>query len=312
MNNDFKKVLIVIWGIIAIGLIAILVYGISNRNNTEEEFSFYNNAVSSELTVQKDENIDLNNINKINVEFSSSNIIVQTTDEPSIRIVQQSSRTLTENEKFTVKKQDNEVTIKRGDSKKFFSIFSFTNMQDKIEVYIPENYIADIDIETSSGNIEFNSDIKLSNVNCKASSGCIVSKDNINATDVNLEASSGDISLGTLITNNYNVEASSGNIKINSLAGSGKLDTSSGNIKVQYKDIAEYSEVNASSGNIDLVIPEGLSFDFSGQCSSGRINSKYDLNYKNKKQNEATVKIGSGPYKKVSASTNSGNININD
>ena len=312
MNKDFKKILIVIWSIIAIGLIVILVYGISNRNNTEEEFSFFNNAVSSELTVQKDENIDLNNINKINVEFSSSNIIVQTTDEPNVRIVQKSSRTLTDNEKFTVTKQDNEVTIKRGNSKKFFNIFSFGNMQEIIEVYVPKDYNADMDIETSSGNIEFNSDIKLRNVNCTTSSGCLESKNNINATDINVEVSSGEISLETLITNNYNVEVSSGNIKINSLAGSGKLYTSSGNIKVQYKDIAEYSEVKASSGNIDLVIPEGISFDFSGECSSGSVNSSYDLNYKNKKQNEATFKIGSEPYKKVSASTSSGNININD
>jgi len=312
MNRSLKKILIVTWSIVAIGFTALLVYGISNQNGVNGIFDSYNNSMNSDMTVQKDENVDVNNIKNINVNFSSSNVIIKTTDESNIRIIQKSSRTLTNDEKFQIIKKDSDVTIKRGNSKKFFNIFSFGNMQEIIEVYVPKDYNANMDIETSSGNIEFDADIKLSNVNCKTSSGCLVSKSNINATDINLEVSSGDISLGTLITNNYNVEASSGNIKINSLAGSGKLDTSSGNIKVQYKDIAEYSEANASSGNIDLVIPEGLSFDFSGECSSGRVNSNYDLNYKNKKQNEATVKMGSGPYKKISASTSSGNININD
>lgn len=310
MNRNLKIILIVIWSIVAIGFTAILVYGISNQNGVSGAFDFCNNSMNSEVAVQKDEKVDLKNIDKINVDFSSSNIIIKTTEDINLRIIQKSAKTLTESEKFQIIKTNNEITIKKGNSIKFSNIFSFGNNQEIIEVYVPKNYNSDMDFETSSGNIEFDSDIELGNVNCEASSGNLFSNCNLRVKDINLEVSSGNISFEALLTNSYNIDASSGNIKINSLAGSGKLKTSSGNIKIQYKDITEESEATASSGDIDLVIPEGLSFEFSGECSSGKINSDFELNYKDKKHNEATGKVGSAPYKKIKARTSSGSINV--
>lgn len=312
MNRTLKIILIVIWSIIAIGFTVLFVYSINNRDEAYGMFSSFDDSINSECTVQKDENIDINGTNKIDVSFSSSNIIIITTDEPNIRIVQKSSKTLTDDEKFQSIKSNNEITIKKGNLKEFFNIFNFGSKQEVIELYIPKNYNGDLNIDTASGDIEFNSDIELSNANFETSSGNIVLENSIKTKDINLETSSGNISLGTLITNRYNMESSSGNIKVNSLTGSGDIDTASGNIKVQYKDISDYSKVSASSGDIDLFIQDGLSFEFSGECSSGRISSNYDLSYKGKKHNEATAKIGNGPYIKIDASTSSGDIEINN
>jgi lia operon protein LiaG len=312
MNMRLKKILLVMWLIIAVGFTTLLIHGILNKSGSTGFFRLIGNSIESKLTIQKDENIELNTINKINLDFTSSDIIVQTTNEPNIRVVQTSASTLTDDEKFTVTKTDNEVTIKRSNSQNKFSIFHFGKLEEKIELYIPENYNNDLDIRSSSGNIEFFSDISLGNINCNASSGNLVGESNITAKDINLKASSGNIRLDSLISNNYKFETSSGNIRINSLSGSGELQTTSGNIHVESKNITEHLNATASSGNIDLVIPKGLSFEFNGVCSSGNVKSNFDLNYKNKDGNEATAKIGSGPYKQIDLTTSSGNINISN
>ena len=292
MNIRLKKILLVMWLIIAVGFTTLLIHGILSKNGSSGFFSLIGNSMESKLTIQKDENIELNTINKINLDFSSSDIIVQTTNEPNIRAVQKSASTLTDDEKFTVANTNNELTINRGNSQKMFSIFNFGKLGEKIELYIPKNYNKDLDIRSSSGNIEFKSDISLGNINCNARSGNLVVENNITAKDINLKVSSGNIILESLISNNYKFGASSGNITINSLSGSGELQT--------------------TSGNVDLVIPKGLSFEFNGSCSSGNISSNFDLSYKNEDGNEATAKIGSGPYKKIDVKARSGNISISN
>jgi len=311
MNRELKKILIVMWLVIAVSFSSLLVYGILNNNESRGFFSFLQNSMESTLNIQKDENIEISSINKINVDFSSSNIIVLTTDELKMRVVQKSSRKLSNDEKFTVTNENNEVTIKRSNSRRIFSIFSFGN-SEKIELYIPKSYNKDLNLHSSSGNIEFISEIAIGNLSCIASSGNLVGDNNITTKDINLNVSSGNIDFASLISNNYKIEASSGNIKINSLSGSGELQTTSGNIKAKYKDISEYSKATVGSGNVDLIIPKSLSFEFSGNCSSGNINSNFDLNYKNKKGNEATAKVGNGPYKKIDVKASSGNISVSN
>ncbi len=312
MNRNLKIIRIAMWSIVAIGLTAILILGISSSNGISGIFHFTKNIIDSDVTVQKDENVEINGVDKVIVDFSSNNIIVKITDEDNMRIIQKSNRTLKDDEKFQVIKGNNQVTIKEGNFENLTDLWNFGNTEDLIEIYVPKNYNSDLDIETSSGDIEFESDMKLSNVNFSASSGSIVSKWNMDVKDINIETSSGDISIETLTTPTYKIKASSGEIKINSLTGSGKIDTSSGDIKVQYKDVEEYSEVTASSGEIDLKLPEGISFEFKGKCGSGEINSSLDLNYEDEDHHEATMKSGNGSYKKINANTSSGDISISN
>lgn len=312
MNRSLIKILIGIWLIIAVGFTALLVYGIYYNKGAGDIFSLFKWRGVSNLTVQKDENISLDNFSKINIDFSSADIIIQTTDGTNMRVVQKSSNKLTDGERFTVTKQDDVVTIKRNNSKINFTIFNFGNFGQRIEVYIPKNYNKDLGIRSSSGNIVFNSNIKLNNINCETRSGNLDGEDNINVEDANLKANSGNINVGALISKSYKINTTSGNIKINSLSGSGEVKASSGNVKVNYKDISEYSNVSARSGNVYLAIPKELSFEFNGKCNSGDIRSSFNLNYTNKRENEATAQVGSGPYKKIKVDTSSGDISISN
>lgn len=311
MNRNLKIIRIAMWSLVALGLTAILILGITNSNGINGVFNL-TNIIDSNIAVQKDENLEIKSVNKIIVDFSSSDIIVKVTDEDNMRIVQKSSKTLKDDEKFQVIQGNNQITIEKRKFGNLSNTWSFGNFKEVIEIYLPKKYNSDLDIETSSGDIKFDSDIILSNANFSASSGDIVSKYNLEVKDFNIETSSGDISIETLTAPTYKIKATSGDIKINSLSGSGQVDTSSGDIKVEYKDIEEYSEVTATSGDVKLTIQKGMSLEFKGKCSSGDINSNLDLNYKDENHHEATARIGNGPYKKISVNTSSGDISISD
>lgn len=310
MSRNLIKILIGIWIIIAVALTGFLVYALHYNKSAGWGFSIFKGRDVSMLTVQKDENLPLDNFNKINVNFSSADIIVQSTDESNLRVVQKSTGKLKDEEKFVINKENDNIIIQRKTSRVGFSIFNIGNLQESIEIYIPKSYTKSLDIQSSSGNVIFNSDISLNNINCTARSGNLQGETNINANDVNLKASSGNINVENLTSKNYKVNTSSGNIHIGSISGSGEVAASSGNIRIKYKDISEYSNVSANSGNVNLIVSEGLSFEFNGKCNSGDIDSNFDLNYKSKRGNEATAQVGSAPYKKINARTSSGNIDI--
>lgn len=311
MNRTLKIIRIAMWSLVALGLTAILILGITNSNGISGVFHF-TNIIDSNIAVQKDEKLEIKGVNKIVVDFSSSDIIVKVTDEDKMRIIQKSSNNLKEDEKFQVIQGNNQITIEKRKFGNLSNTWSFGNFKEVIEIYLPKNYNSDLDIKTSSGDINFDSDIILSNANFSASSGDILSKYNLEVKDFNIETSSGDISIEALTSPTYKIKATSGDIRISSLSGTGKIDTSSGDIKVQYKDIEDYSEVTATSGDVKLTIQKGMSLEFKGKCSSGDINSNLDLNYKDEDHHEATANIGNGPYKKINVNTSSGDISISD
>ncbi len=311
MNKQFIKIMIVLWSLIALFLTALLVYGITSGKGTNDIFSFgqWNTGSAS---VQKEEETSIDNCEKISLDFFSADIEISTSKESTLKIVQEARGTMKEAEKFSLARSGNTIEIKDGRSNLTFNIFGLGISDIKVKLSIPEGYNKDLEIKSASGNITFNSDMDLNNVKCTLSSGNINSGGSISASQISLKDTSGNINIDNLQVKTYDLSTSSGNIKIMSLYGSGQVKASSGNIIINYKDISEESTVEANSGNVILTVLKGISFEFYGKCSSGEINSTFDLNYKNKKGNEATAKVGEGPYKKINARTSSGNINISE
>lgn len=310
MNKTLIKVLIVIWSIIAIFFTSLFIYCIINKGVNNMPFYFdFDNSDNANLNVQLDKEISSDNINKISVDCLSSNIVILNSDDSNIRVVQKSTKDLSDNQKCQINQGNEELTVKL-DNYRNFGFFSFNTNKNIVEIYIPKNYNKDLYLKTASGDIQFNSELKLNSLTCKDSSGDVKSKEKINTNDANINISSGDIDLYGIISNNYDIETASGDISVDSLSGSGKVSTASGDIKLKYNDIAESSKVHTASGDIDLTVPAELSFEFNGSCTSGNISSNLNLDYtKGKKQ--ASFSSGNESNKKIDASTLSGDISIN-
>lgn len=309
MDRNLKIAMIVMWSVIAVVLTALLIFGITTGRTARNIFRVgsFNLGPSK---IQKQDSVSLDNCSKINVDFSSSDIVVKTTSDNELKVIQRGNGTFKDDEKFTLSNDGNAVTIQQGRSHLGFFIFGFGTTGGEIELDIPESYAKDLVLESTSGDIAFDSDIKLNSLKCTQSSGDFECSSNIKADDISLDTTSGDIDARSISCSKYDVSSSSGDIEIKSLSGSGQIEATSGEIRVSYSDISDYSNISVSSGDIHLTVPKNLSFEFSGKCTSGDINGDLDMNYKNKRGNEATAKVGSGPYKKINAETTSGDINI--
>lgn len=303
MNNKLLKIRIILWGILAVVLIWLLVFSASK--------GIHFNEMNGPVTIQKEQTVSSDNINKINIDFLSSDIYVKTTDDANIKIVQKSTGKMKDNAKFTVSKNGDTLNVNHGANQIGFFFLGFGPLDNSVEIDIPKNYNKDLNIVSQSGNVILNSDMSLNSLSCYQSSGDFNSSFISNSNKTSIRASSGDIHINELDTNSYTVKDTSGDISIKSLSGTGKVSATSGNVSINYKDIADSSTASSMSGDVRLSVPKDLSFDFKGNCVSGDINSNFDLNYKNKKGNAAEGKVGNGPYKTINASVASGDIDIN-
>ncbi|WP_123053239.1 DUF4097 domain-containing protein [Clostridium sp. JN-1] len=311
MNRRLIKILIIIWSVIAFIAAAFLVYGISHAGSFGM-FEF--GHIDDSYIVQKSQSIQVSNCNKIGLNFPRGNVIIQTTNEPSLKVVQSSSRKLKDKDKFTIKKQGDNIQIETGAKNRAFtfSIFDFDEdtSNEKIEIYIPKDYAKDLDVNTSSGNILFSSDMKLNDINCSQGSGDFKIQNSITANNAAIKTNSGDIYIASLDSKYYNIEAASGDILVKYILGSGNAKAVSGNIKMNYKSIGEYAKASSTSGDVKLILPQNLSFKFEGECTSGDIKGDFPLNYENDRKSKASAQVGNDPYKTIDVSTVSGDIDI--
>ena len=392
MNRKLKMITLILWIIIVITLLFILIYNISSGNKIGFNINLTGKEFSN-MTVQKEESMSLDECANIKIDFASEEIKLTTIDDDDLKIIQESSKQLNDNEKFIITKSGDTITVQRSNTNIIsgFHFFQFQNRGvQRIQVLVPKKYTKALNITSTSGDINITSPLSLSNIDCNASSGKITCSDNmqiedkalfkltsgdielkgvsakessfetssgkitcsdniqiqdkvlfkstsgdiklkgVSAKESSFKASSGKISLDGTITSekseiktssgdvginelnsDYDIGTSSGQIRINSLLlGSGNIESSSGNINIAYKDIRDYSNLKSSSGEVHASIDKGLSFEFEGRCTSGEIDSNFDLSYKNKKGNEANGNVGEGPYKKITINTSSGDISV--
>lgn len=270
------------------------------------------NLIDNENKIQKEELIDLVGCNDIIINFTSENIVISLTKDTKLKVVERSNVDLKDEEKFICKKVGNRLEINQGERNSISYIFKIGSFNKKIEVFIPESYKENLEVNSSSGNIKINDSLNLNSVKCTQNSGNFKCEGALAANEVALKVSSGNISAKEILSKTYKINASSGNVRVGAILGSGDVVASSGNIEIEYKDIEEYSTVKANSGNVKLSVPKDLNFEFWGECGSGDIRSSFDINYKNRHGNKATVTVGNEPHKKITVNTGSGNINLRE
>lgn len=290
-NKGVKIVLIIILAILVIALVNFMIYAIINRNNDYSvKFSLIAFGDNTEKIFEKE--YEPGELDKINVDVSSSNVIIEKADVDKIKVTAYGEK----DEKINETINDKELSITKNNMKVFiFAMFYWTD--EKIIIQVPNDCDEEFNIHTSSGDISApnleNNVINLksssgkiecgniNNGNFKSSSGDITvgsgneitlqtSSGSIKAGDFNkisAEASSGDIEVGkvggsTIKTSSGKIlvdsvkrlqaEASSGNIVISKINEYCNLKTSSGNIDIESLNIIENSFISAKSGNVDI------------------------------------------------------------
>lgn len=255
---------------------------------------------SGNLELVNTQEIKLDNITDININYSSERVSLFMGTADSLIIKEYMSEN---NSEFfaNISNTGNKVIVEKGRSP-FRPIFNFFNR--RLEVYLPLSYKNAISIKTSSGKIE-TSDLICSNIVIESSSGGI-SVDSIISDYVKIKSSSGSIIINN-IKGEISVESLSGRINIDQAAGNLSAKASSG--AIQGESVQGNAILNTNSGSIIFGTING---NVSAEASSGRIELNFVSGSVNAKTSSGSIRctIG-GNAGDVSLNTASGAVRLN-
>jgi lia operon protein LiaG len=342
--------------VIAIGLIAFLGRIAKGKAAMGKEWGIgfalnvdWGNKNDRQLKLLKEETINVEGIQKIELDFRSTDIEVLSTNEKVIRIAESSNRALEERQLFQFDNEDGILKVRGGKGYDNNLMFGFFMHLHKIQIYIPQGYNKDLVLTTSSGDIIFLSDSIAENILINQSSGDLRVEKSIQTNTFKSFLSSGDMYIAHITCKEYDLKASSGDIDIDYLKGSGDMQAKSGDITIKELKDGEYDiqsssgdvrllnvedcfgEINissgdleadytgitgetkliSSSGDITLNLAKNISFEMEAVCMSGDIEGNLPIVYKDKREKSATATVGNGPYAKLLLKASSGDINVN-
>lgn len=205
-----------------------------------------------------------------------------------------------------VKEEGSSIVVET--KRKMFDWLSFSEKRH-LKVYIPEDYNRDMEIQIGSGSLHFSGQsMKLDELSLDIGSGNV----NIDHLEVNAfthDGSSGNVKMDTLKTKSSSFDLSSGNLEVNHFTGALKADVSSGRFSMQMDKLNDSIEIDLSSGNVNLDLPDNADFNLDGEVSSGNISSDFPLTTNGTDKKSLKGTHGSGKNQ-INVSVSSGNVHI--
>lgn len=280
----FKIIASLILIIVCLAILGSLISG----NFRPLNFIIYGN--DKNYSSSNEENISIDDINNINMNFGSEKVLISTTTSDEIRLVQSSTAPLDSDDLITISKDGNSLTLNKPINVSRFNIMNFR--REKIELYIPEKYTESLDISLSSGSLSINN-LKLKNLNVTLSSGS-TQIEKIDAENIKLKLSSGNFVGNDITSSNISTNISSGNLKVSGDFSNITTETSSGNTNISSKTAPNSLNSEVTSGKTEIAIPDNDGFNLQYRKSSGSINSDFSLNGFDKANKSGNVKYKNG------------------
>lgn len=182
-----------------------------------------------------------------------------------------------------------------------------------LDVHVPADYKQNMDVDYSSGQLDFNGPSKAHPMRLDAFS-LNMSSGNANLRNLQInqfkqKASSGSVNASWVATKTAAFKISSGSIDLDHYSGPIDAKLSSGKFTAQLDKLTGAIDVNESSGNISLDLPKEAGFTLDGKVSSGHINCKFPLKNQKIGRNSLQGTHGSGEHK-VKLKASSGILDI--
>lgn len=169
----------------------------------------------------------------------------------------------------------------------------------------------DLAIETTSGLINAKNILCGGYSSFRASSGDI-GLNTIKAKDITIETTSGTVK-GDIINADsiIDLSASSGDMTLDNVKGNVKSKSTSGNVKVYFSNFSSNNiNINTSSGDAILKLPENSAFTLNTKTSSGNIKCAFPVTISSEDHEHSLNGVVCGGQNIIGISTSSGNISI--
>ncbi|NQD68966.1 DUF4097 family beta strand repeat protein, partial [Bacillus haikouensis] len=102
---------------------------------------------------------------------------------------------------------------------------------------------------------------------------------------------------------------SSGDMEISNYEGPLSGGVSSGGLSIMMKKMAGDIDLDVSSGEVNLDLPDDAGFTLDGRVSSGEVSTNFSLTDRKEDDGDLSGTAGSGEYQ-VKASVSSGSVDI--
>lgn len=243
--RKFVFSMIAIFGVIAVGLILLMVSVIGSGGGNFSINTF------SDADLVNTTNLSMEGISSIILEYSSDDIFFYESESNELILKEYMNIIPEENELTRIRQTASEIRLLGGERNMFQR--GFHNYSGFVEVYLPADYHGNISSSTSSGNIESELVLHLSELNASCTSGDIRLNE-VYAEDIRSSTSSGNI-LFNVAEGNRSFASSSGDIEVKGGNGDSEASSTSGYITIQ--DGIGALNASASSGDITIKAIDG-------------------------------------------------------
>ena len=287
MKNNVNIRKIVIWlFVIAVASLTIATIAFFSTENYMVSFRDKNNFEGNSIDEVTTFGID--QLKEIYIHSVSSDVSVFSTDEEDIKIhfygkfAAESEKVLP---KLIANIEGNQLKIEIKYPKVLFN-----NDNVVLDVYIPQDYTGNINIDTVSADVDMNG---------------------LDLNDFKYKTVSGDLRIESLGSDNLKLHTTSGDVDIVDFSGNLEADSVSGDIDVEYRVFDNNVDVKTISGKVKIDLPKNSEFYLKTNTVSGEVVTEFPITIISfGKMNQLEGTVGTGDNR-IIVDTVSGDIYIN-
>ena len=272
------------------------------------------------LSVDEEEQLDLDGISQISIECASADIHIAEADKAKVML--KGTVISPEQQQAYLKVSENDGTL---GIKIEYDSFLFNISDFDLTVYLPADGTIDASVDCTSGNI-YVAGMHFKNMSVSGTSGNMQITD-CTAQSAEFETTSGDTTVDSCSFENADFTCKSGNTTIRETSGALKLRTTSGDINISEADgaldigctsgnitadMADISPVTAAvtSGNIKLYVSRDASFDITAAATSGSVTCDLDMTFFGSYERDSLAGTHGGGGDLINLTAVSGDISI--
>lgn len=341
-----KKITKLLWTItISSFILAIISFSVNNdkisfhkNNNFGISFNIdtssksVNNKSAFSITrseIDNTEEFKLSDIESLNLSSVSSDINVIPYDKSEIKIHFHGKISSTnENPPYLETELSNGNLTAAINYPRSSSFFNSTNLDAKIDLYIPEDFPKKLILHTTSGDINIgnlvSSDLSINSVSGKTTI------DSIECGDFSLKTTSGEAKInsikckkssfssvsGELNSDSFTSESldfhtTSGELTLKEFAGSLSGSTVSGSVEIDYEAFDKSIDMSTTSGDVTVFLPKSSEFSMELNTTSGDFKNEFPSNISKSSKRSLYGTVGNASNK-IKIKTVSGDISIKE
>jgi len=166
----------------------------------------------------------------------------------------------------------------------------FYNANVVLDVYIPQDYTGNIDIDAVSADVDIS---------------------NLDINDFKCKTVSGDLRIEFLGSDSLTLNTTSGDLNIVDFSGNLEADSVSGDINVEYRIFDNNIDIKTISGKVKIDLPQNAEFYLKTNTVSGEVVARFPITIISfNKMNQLEGTVGTGDNS-IIIDTVSGDIYIN-